>query len=87
MWTSRSGLRRPGGHRSTRLVDVNKGSTESPDVRCRLVARFQAKGEKEVGHLRRNAFGGGEEAPTPNVGRRAKGVAEREMVPAEDHVE
>ena len=33
---------------STRWVDVNKGSTESPDVRCRLVARdFKPKGEKD----------------------------------------
>ena len=32
---------------STRWVDVNKGSTESPDVRCRLVARvFKPKGGK-----------------------------------------
>ena len=33
---------------STRWVDVNKGSTESPNVRCRLVARdFKPKGEKD----------------------------------------
>ena len=33
---------------STRWVDVNKGSTESPDVRCRLAARdFKPKGEKD----------------------------------------
>ena len=33
---------------STRWVDVNKGSTESPSVRCRLVARdFKPKGEKD----------------------------------------
>ena len=32
---------------STRWVDVNKGSTESPDVRCRLVARdFKPKERK-----------------------------------------
>ena len=44
-------------------------------------------GEGPVGHLRRIAFAGGEEAPIPKVGRRAAGVAEREMVPAEYHVE
>ena len=33
---------------STRWVDVNKGSTESPDVRYRLVARdFKPEGEKD----------------------------------------
>ena len=33
---------------STRWVDVNKGSTESPNVRCRLVARdFKPKGQKD----------------------------------------
>ena len=33
---------------SSRWVYVNKGSTESPDVRCRLVARdFKPKGEKD----------------------------------------
>ena len=33
---------------STRWVDVNEGSTESPDVRCRVVARdFKPKGEKD----------------------------------------
>ena len=33
---------------STRWVDVNKGSMESPNVRCRLVARdFKPKGEKD----------------------------------------
>ena len=62
---------------STRWVDVNKGSTESPDVRCRLVARdFKPKGEKD----RSDIF-----AAMPP--RREKGVAERGMVPAEDHVD
>ena len=33
---------------STRWVDVNKGTSENPDVRCRLVARdFKPKGEKD----------------------------------------
>ena len=33
---------------STRWVDVNKGTVEKPDVRCRLVARdFKPKGEKD----------------------------------------
>ena len=33
---------------STRWVDVNKGTAENPDVRCRLVARdFKPKGEKD----------------------------------------
>ena len=59
---------------STRWVDVNEGSMESPRVRCRLVARdFKPKG--------------GEEAPIPKGGGREKGVAERGMVPAEDHVD
>ena len=36
------------GPTSTRWVDVNKGTTENPDVRCRLVARdFKPKGEKD----------------------------------------
>ena len=36
------------GPTSTRWVDVNKGTTEKPDVRCRLVARdFKPKGEKD----------------------------------------
>ena len=71
---------------STRWVDVNKGSMESPNVRCRPVARdFKPKGERSIGHLRRNAAAGGEEAPIPKGGRREKGVAERRMVPAEDH--
>ena len=63
---------------STRWVDVNRGSTESTNVRCRLVARdFKPKGERSIGHLRRNASAGGEEAPIPKGGRREKGVAER----------
>ena len=34
----------------TRWVDVNKGSVESPDVRCRLVARdLKPKGERTGG--------------------------------------
>ena len=33
---------------STRWVDVNKGTSDKPDVRCRLVARdFKPKGEKD----------------------------------------
>ena len=33
---------------STRWVDVNKGTVEKPDVRCRLVARdFKPKGERD----------------------------------------
>ena len=33
---------------STRWVDINRGTAESPDVRCRLVARdFKPKGEKD----------------------------------------
>ena len=33
---------------STRWVDINKGTAENPDVRCRLVARdFKPKGEKD----------------------------------------
>ena len=36
------------GPTSTRWVDVNKGTSEEPDVRCRLVARdFKPKGEKD----------------------------------------
>ena len=36
------------GPTSTRWVDVNKGTAEDPDVRCRLVARdFKPKGEKD----------------------------------------
>ncbi len=33
---------------STNWVDVNNGTKESPDIRCRLVARdFKSKGEKD----------------------------------------
>jgi hypothetical protein len=33
---------------STKWVDINKGTRENPDVRCRLVARdFKPKGEKD----------------------------------------
>lgn len=33
---------------TTRWVDVNKGSVNEPDVRCRLLARdFKPKGEKD----------------------------------------
>ena len=33
---------------STKWVEVNKGTAENPDVRCRLVARdFKPKGEKD----------------------------------------
>ena len=33
---------------SVRWVDVNKGTKESPNVRCRMVARdFKPKGEKD----------------------------------------
>jgi len=33
---------------STKWVDINKGSAEKPDIRCRLVARdFKPKGEKD----------------------------------------
>ena len=36
----------------TKWVDLNKGSVETPDVRCRLVARdFKPKGEKDRGDL------------------------------------
>ena len=74
---------------STRWVDPNKESTESPYVQCRLVARdFKPKGEeRSIRHLRRNASAGGEEAPIPKCGRREKGVAERRMVPAECYVD
>ena len=74
---------------STRWVDLNKGSTESPDVRCRPIAGdFKPKGEKDRSDifaamppleakklLFRKAVGG------------RKGVAERGMVPAEGYVD
>ena len=47
---------------------------------------FQGGG-RAIGHLRHNASAGGEEAPFLKGARRAKGVAEREMVPVEDHVD
>ena len=60
---------------STRWVDVNKGSMESPNVRCRSDI-FAAMPPLEAKKL---LF--------PKGGRREKGVAERGMVPAEDHVD
>ena len=37
---------------STKWVNVNKGTVEAPEVRCRLVARdFKPKGEKDRGDL------------------------------------
>ena len=34
---------------TTKWVDINKGSADKPDVRCRLVARdFKPKGEKST---------------------------------------
>ena len=37
---------------STKWVRVNKGTTDEPDFRCRLVARdFRPKGEKDRGDL------------------------------------
>ena len=46
---------------STKWVDTNKGTTEEPLVRCRLVARdFREKGEKD----REDLF-----AATPPLGR------------------
>ena len=49
---------------------------------------FQAEGgEGPVGHLRRIASAGGEEPPFLKGGRRVEGVAEREIVPAEDHAD
>ena len=57
---------------------------------CPMQARGGISSMRErriVGHLRRNAFAGGEEAPIPKGGRRAEGVVEREVVPAEDQVD
>ena len=47
----------------TKWVDVNKGTAENPNMRCRLVARdFKPKGEKDRADLLRflAAFGGQE---------------------------
>ena len=36
----------------TKWVDVNKGTAENPNIRCRLVARdFKPKGEKDRADL------------------------------------
>ena len=45
-------FRRDGKGSSTKWVDVNKGTAENPNVRCRLVARdFKPKGEKDRADL------------------------------------
>ena len=52
---------------STKWVDVNKGTKERPDVRCRLVARgFTPNGgEAQGGFVRRDAAIGTEEVIVP----------------------
>ncbi len=63
---------------STKWVDVNRGTAEKPDVRCRLVARnFKPKGEKD----REDVFA----AMPPNGGSRQETMEKREVGQAKAH--